>query len=133
MKPKKGSKDKKGAKVISADKLLEQIMRERGHVRPWHKLMAKTDARFLAGHEEMMAAACTDSSALPRKVRELILFASAVAMDAHPDTIASHAQGSRKAGATDAEMLAAVELVLIVRYSKPMRLGVSAILDAAKA
>ncbi len=129
---KAGKGKKQDAKVIGADKLLKQIMRERGHVRPWHKLMAREDARFLAGHEEMMAAARSPKSPLPRKVQELILFSTAVAMDAHPDTVASHVQAAREAGATDAELLAAVQLLIVVRYSKPMRVGVSAILDSAK-
>ena len=115
----------------SVTRLLEQIKKSRGDIKPHHELMAHLDFEFLAGHEQMMGAARAADSPLPLKTRELILFAASVAMDAQASTVA-HCQMARDAGATDAELLAAVELVTLVSTAKPIYLGIGAILEKAK-
>lgn len=103
--------------------LIESIKTTRGEVKPWHEFVTKVNPRFMQGNEDMFKSV-TAGEPLPPKVRELILFAATLCHG----IASTHSQKARSHGATDAELMAVVELVTNVAAAKPLVAGVNELL-----
>lgn len=110
------------AKVDSAA-LMESIRKTRGEVKPWHEFVAKVNPHFMQGNQDMYRSV-TAGEPLSPKVRELILFAATTCYGIS----STHSQKARSLGATDAELMAVVELVTNVAAAKPLVAGVNELL-----
>jgi alkylhydroperoxidase/carboxymuconolactone decarboxylase family protein YurZ len=102
------------------EELLARMRELRGYLLPAHEVLAERDPDFLDGYDRMFRAANSDASPLPPDVRELLVMALDIAAGVHPDAIRAHAQKAIAHGATEAQVVAAVELAVIVQASKIM-------------
>jgi alkylhydroperoxidase/carboxymuconolactone decarboxylase family protein YurZ len=100
--------------------LLARMRELRGYVLPAHEVLAERDPDFLDGYDRMFRAANSDASPLPADVRELLVMALDIVVGVHPDAIRAHAGKAISHGATEAQVVAAVELAVIVQASKTM-------------
>lgn len=100
--------------------LLARIREHRGYVLPFHEVLAERHPEFLAGYDGMFRAAMSEDSALPPKVRELIVMALDIALGVSEKAVRGHAERAMRHGATEAEVLAAIELATLVFAGKPL-------------
>jgi alkylhydroperoxidase/carboxymuconolactone decarboxylase family protein YurZ len=100
--------------------LLDRMRELRGYVLPAHEILADRDPDFLDGYDRMFRAANSDASPLPADVRELVVMALDIVIGVHPDAIRAHARKAIAHGASEAQVIAAVELAVIVQASKTM-------------
>ena len=109
------------------EQLLEQIRANRGYVLPMHQVLAERHPEFLAGYDAMFTAAMSKDSPLPASVRELIVMAVDIAVGVGPDVVRGHARRAMELGATEAQVLAAIELTTLVFTGRPLSIGTAAI------
>lgn len=101
-------------------RLLAGIREHRGYVLPMHEALAERHPEFLAGYDAMFRAAMSQDSALEPKVRELIVMVLDVAMGVSEKAVRGHARKAMQHGASEAEVLAAIELATLVFAGKPL-------------
>ena len=106
--------------TIDGQQLLEAMRAQRGYVLPAHEVLAERDPEFLDGYNKMFMAANSDRSPIPADVRELMLVALDIAAGVKPEVIASHAHKAIQYGASEAQVVAAVELAILVFASRNM-------------
>jgi alkylhydroperoxidase/carboxymuconolactone decarboxylase family protein YurZ len=111
----------------SKEELLERIRATRGYVLPTHEFLAERHPEFLAGYDDFFRAAMSEDSPLPRKVREFVLMAADIALDASPAVIHGHVERATENGATEEEVLAVVELTTLAFAAKSLGKGISAL------
>lgn len=99
----------------NSDEALEYVndmVKARGYVLPYHKLMANADIDVLKAANELVAAAYTRQRTLDKAVKELIFITSLTIMRASPGHIASHIRVALDLGVTPEEILEAIEITL---------------------
>lgn len=101
-------------------RLLARIREDRGYVLPFHEELAERHPEMLAAYDDMYRAAMGEGSALPAKVRELIVMVLDLALGVGDKAVRGHARRAIAAGATEAEVLAAIELATLVSAGKPL-------------
>lgn len=101
-------------------KLLNDIQADRGYTLPMHKVLAERHPEFLDGYNRMFTAAMNEESPLPGYVRELLVMALDIAVGARPEVARGHARKAIELGATEAQVLAAIELTTIVFAGRGM-------------
>lgn len=94
--------------------LLEAIRADRGKTLPMHEVLAERDPAFLRGYNEIFLAAQSDSNGLPGHVRELIVMALDIVTGADPAVARAHGRKAVSMGATESQVLGAVELAVLV-------------------
>lgn len=109
--------------------LLERIRTTRGYVLPMHEFLADRHPDFLAGYDAFFSAAMSEDSPLERKHREFVLMAADIALGAAPAVVRGHVKRAAEHGATDAEILAVVELATLAFTAKALGLGITALED----
>lgn len=100
-------------------RLLQGIRENRGYVMPMHEVLAERHPAFLAAYDAMFRAAIDDSPLEP-KVRELIVMALDVAIGVSEKAVRGHARKAMAKGASQAEVLGAIELATLVFAGKPL-------------
>jgi len=98
--------------------LLERMREFRGYVLPAHEVLAERDPEFLDGYDRMFRAANAKDSPLPADVRELIVMALDISAGVSPEAVRAHAAKAIAHGATEAQVVAAIELAAVVYASK---------------
>jgi alkylhydroperoxidase/carboxymuconolactone decarboxylase family protein YurZ len=93
--------------------LLDTIRAQRGTI-PMHEVLAEHDPAFLRGYDQVYNAAQSDGTGLPAHVRELIVMALDIAVGGDPTVVRAHARKAISLGATEAQVLGAVELAALV-------------------
>jgi len=94
-------------------KILDELKVKRGGtLLPFHKMMAN-DPGIIKGFSSMYDVCATDMKHIPRKYRELIVFAVGCAMNA-PTTIEVHSELALKHGATMEELGEALRMVFFL-------------------
>jgi alkylhydroperoxidase/carboxymuconolactone decarboxylase family protein YurZ len=111
--------------------VLEKIRARRGSTLPAFEFLAERDPDFLDGYEGMAAACMGKNAVLPRKLRELVLIAADMALGMPPNVIGAHARYAMEEGATQEEVTAVFELVMLAFGAKAMAVGVPALRDFA--
>lgn len=104
--------------TLDGQKILDDIRNDRGSTLPMHELLAARDPAFLAGYNAIYNAAQSDAQGLPAYVRELIVMALDIAVGAPAPAFRGHALRALEAGASEAQILGAVELVALVWAGK---------------
>jgi len=102
------SKAEKGKAII------ERIERERGFVREWPRLLAARDPDYLECLHNVVTHALHRPGTLPTKFREMILIC-VNAFDYYEFGVRIHTRSALKAGATEEELLEALEVVGVLK------------------
>ena len=97
-------------KKKKTEAILERIAKERGFVRLWPKLLAERDPQHLEHIHDMTMYPLHHRNSLPTKVKELILI-SLNAFDYYEFGFRVHVRSALKLGATEDEILEALEIV----------------------
>lgn len=93
--------------------LIGRIEKDRGFIFPSHKLLAERDPEFMEMWHNSLMHVFYDRKALPRKYKEIL----AVCLDAvtgFEQGLRAHLQGALAAGATEEEILEALELTTLM-------------------
>jgi alkylhydroperoxidase/carboxymuconolactone decarboxylase family protein YurZ len=109
-------------------RLLERIQAHRGYTMPMHRLLAARHPDFLEGYDRLFTSAMSEDSPLEANVRELMVMALDLAVGTKPEVVRGHAQKAIALGATEEQVLAAIELTTIVFAGKALG-AVAAVFD----
>lgn len=93
--------------------LIERMERERGFPRPWRKMLAERDPDYMELYHNMAMHVFQKRKALPLKFKEII----AICMDAltsYDEGLRIHIRNALKAGATEDEILEALEVLTLL-------------------
>jgi 4-carboxymuconolactone decarboxylase len=95
-----------------AQQYVDDMVRARGYVLDYHKLMAKQDFPVLQATNGLVSAAYLDQRSLDRRTKELIFIVSLTVMRASKGHIQSHIRVALDLGVTPREILEAIEISL---------------------
>lgn len=98
---------------LKASELIEKIDKERGFSRPWRKLLADRDPRYMELYHQAFVHVMSEKKALPRKVKEIILICLDAATSYEPG-FKIHVRGALEAGATEEEIIEALEVTCLI-------------------
>lgn len=93
-----------------AQEIIERVEKERGFARVWPKLMAERDPEFLECLHNVATHVLYRRNSLPRKTKEIILLCLN-AFSFYEFGFRIHVRSALKAGATEDEILEALETV----------------------
>jgi alkylhydroperoxidase/carboxymuconolactone decarboxylase family protein YurZ len=85
-----------------------------------HEILAERDPGFLLGYHHIFNAAQSDNQGLPSWVRELLVMALDLAVGVNPNVVRAHARKAISQGATEAQVLGAIELAALVMAGKAL-------------
>lgn len=91
---------------------VDEMARKRGYVLDYHKVMAAHDYEVLKAANGIVDAAYLKERTLDRKTKELIFTVSLTVMRASKGHIKSHINAALEAGATEREVLEAIEIAI---------------------
>lgn len=91
---------------------LDEMVRARGYVLDYHRVLAEQDFDALRSFNTLIENVYLKERTLDRKTKELIFVASLTVMRSEKGHIKSHVKAALDAGATEAEILEALELTL---------------------
>jgi 4-carboxymuconolactone decarboxylase len=100
------------ANQLEKQAYIDEMVRRRGYVLDYHKVMVQQDLPVLKAADALVSAAYLDQRLLDRKTKELIFIVSLTVMRAEKPHITSHIRAALKAGATPGEILEAIEISL---------------------
>lgn len=93
--------------------LIDKMEKERGFAMPWRNLLAARDPEFMELYHQTAMHVFHETSALPRKMKEII----ALCLDAftsHEPGFRAHVRNAIQAGATEQEILEALEVCTLL-------------------
>lgn len=99
-------------KAEDAQQYIDEMVRKRGYVLDYHKVMAKHDFPVLEAANGLVGAAYLDQRTLDRRTKELIFIVSLTVMRAAKGHIQSHIRVALDLGVTPQEILEAIEISL---------------------
>src|SRR5829696_9840132 len=91
---------------------VDEMVRKRGYVLDYHKVMAAHDFEVLQAANGLVSAAYLDERRLDRKTKELIFITTLTVMRASKGHIQSHIRVALDLGLTKEEILEAIEIAL---------------------
>ena len=91
---------------------VDEMVRKRGYLPDYHKVMARYDFEVLQAANGLVNAAYLKQRRLDRKTKELIFIASLTAMRASKGHIQSHIRVALDLGLSKEEVLEAIEITL---------------------
>lgn len=97
---------------IEAQAFLEEMVRKRGYVHDFHRLLAEHDLEFLQAYEALLDAAYLRSRRLPRLTKEFCLVAVHAALGSSRELLRNHMAAAATDGATSGDILELLELSL---------------------
>jgi alkylhydroperoxidase/carboxymuconolactone decarboxylase family protein YurZ len=100
--------------------LLDAIQEHRGYTMEMHRILADRHPDFLDGYDTMFRAAMSADSPLEPAVRELIVMALDVVVGMKPEVVRAHARKAMQHGATEAQVLAALEITTLVSAGRAL-------------
>ena len=101
--------------------LLELMRSQRGgKTMRVHEIVAARDPAFLLGYHHIFNAAQSDNQGLPGWVRELLVMALDLAVGVNPNVVRAHARKAISQGATEAQVLGAIELAALVMAGRAL-------------
>ena len=111
------------------NKLIEQIKSSRGWILPEQEFMVRRDIEFYRRHDEKFRHFMTRGNALPRKIIELLYIVALCVRLPGDETqtyVKNHIHQALDHGATEREILEAIELTIFPGGSPSMNAGVKA-------
>lgn len=91
---------------------LEHMIRKRGYVQEFHRILAEHDLEFLQSYENMLEASYLKDRRLTRLTKELIYIGVLAAIGASREHMRSHMMAAVSEGATSVDILEVLELTL---------------------
>lgn len=91
---------------------IDEMVQQRGYVLDYHKALVQQDFEVMKKANELVEAAYLKERTLERKTKELIFVVSLVVMRAPKAHIQSHIRAALNHGATEEEILEAIEISL---------------------
>lgn len=91
---------------------LDELVRKRGYVLDYHKVLAEQDFEVLESFNSLLETVYLKERLLDRKTKELLFVLSLTVMRSEKGHIKSHIRAALDAGATEGEVLEAIELAL---------------------
>ena len=91
---------------------VNEMAKKRGYVLDYHKVMAEQDYEVLQAANGIVDAAYLKPRTLDRKTKELIFTVSLTVMRASKGHIKAHINAALEAGATEREVLEAIEIAI---------------------
>lgn len=91
---------------------LDEMVRKRGYVLDYHKVLAGQDFEVLKSFNALLDTVYLKERLLDRKTKELLFVLSLTVMRSEKGHIKSHIRAALDAGATEGEVLEAIELAL---------------------
>lgn len=119
--------------VSPQQRYIDDMVRRRGYVLDYHKIMANHDFEVLQAANQMIQAAYLRGRSLDRLTKELIFIVSLTAMRAPKPHIISHINVALALGATPREILEAIEISLPEAGVVAFQSGVEAWAEAVDA
>jgi 4-carboxymuconolactone decarboxylase len=100
--------------VTDADRqaYVDDMVRRRGYVLPYHKAMAQADLPVLKAADALVSAAYLSQRALDHRTKELLFVLSLTVLKAERHHIASHIRTALRIGVSAQEVLEAIEIAL---------------------
>lgn len=106
------SPDESGQHGEPAQRYVDDIVRRRGYVLDYHKVMAAADLEVLRAADGLVQAAYLAPRTLDRVTKELLFVASLTVLRGEPAHIASHMRVALSLGVTPQQLLEAIEIAL---------------------
>lgn len=97
-----------------AHTFLEDMVRRRGYVHDFHRILAEHDLEYLQAYEALLEVGYLRPRRLPRLTKELAYVALLAGAGASRDHLRAHIGAAAAEGATSADILELLELVLPV-------------------
>lgn len=91
---------------------IDDMVRRRGYVLDYHRVMAAEDFPVLKAANDLVSAAYLSERLLDRKTKELLFVLSLTVLRGDREHIASHIRVALQSGATPREVLEAIEIAL---------------------
>jgi 4-carboxymuconolactone decarboxylase len=91
---------------------IDEMVRKRGYVLDYHKILTKHDFDVMRATDNLVNAAYLQPRRLDRKVKELIFIVSLTVMRSEKNHIQSHIRTALKLGVSAEEILEALEMAL---------------------
>ena len=91
---------------------VDDIVRRRGYVLPYHKAMTEADLPVLKAADDLVTAAYLAQRTLDHRTKELLFILSLTVLKAEPDHIAGHIRTALRIGVSPQEVLEAIEIAL---------------------
>ncbi len=107
-------------------KLIEKMKKERGYIPPAWVYMVDKDVDFMESYNKLYEKGLTDGKALSAKTREFIAIAI-LAFRGQENAVYLHAKRALELGATEQELLEAIETTLIPGGAPTFGTGLSAL------
>ena len=95
-----------------AQQYVDDMVRRRGYVLDYHRVMAANDIDVLKAADRLVSATYLNPRSLDRKTKELLFVLSLTVMRAEAHHIASHIRVAMDCGASAEEVLEAIEIAL---------------------
>ena len=96
-----------------AQERLNQMYKERGYTVGYHRIMVQADPEWLERYDDLIQTTYLQERSLDRKTKELCQTVVLAALRSDTDHIASHIRAAIDHGATEDEVLEALECVLL--------------------
>jgi len=91
---------------------IDEMVRKRGYVLDYHKVLTKNDFEVMKAADALVNAAYLSPRRLDRKVKELIFIVSLTVMRSEKNHIQSHIRTALNLGVSPEEILEALEIAL---------------------
>jgi 4-carboxymuconolactone decarboxylase len=91
---------------------LDEMVRKRGFVLDYHKILTNCDLDLMKASNALVEAAYLKERKLDRRTKELILITSLTVMRASKEQIQNHIRVALELGVTSEEILEAIEIAL---------------------
>lgn len=98
--------------VSEQQKYVDDMVRRRGYVLPYHKAMAAADLTVMKAADNLVSAAYLSERTLDKGTKELLFVLSLTVLKAEPQHIASHIRSALRAGVSAQAVLEAIEIAL---------------------
>jgi 4-carboxymuconolactone decarboxylase len=112
---------------------LDEMVRKRGYVLDYHKVMVEHDLDFMRAADGLVQAAYLEERSLDRLTQELIYVVGLTVMRASKEHIQSHIRVAKDLGATDQQVLEAIEIAFPMAGAVAFQWGFDAWKDAVGA
>ena len=92
---------------------LQEMVKARGYVLDYHKVLVAEDLPFLRSLNSLLAVSYTDPRRLDRKTKELVFIGVLTALGAAKDHVKAHIEVAKRQGATKEEVLELLEMLVL--------------------
>ena len=95
-----------------AQSFLEDMIRKRGYVQDFHRILAEHDLEFLRAYEGLLETSYLKSRRLSRLTKEFVYVGALAAIGANREHLRAHMMAAAQEGATSGDILEVLELTL---------------------